>query len=213
MKTSPEIGELVKARIAAAAEIRNAGKNAKNPHLGNKYADLESVLEAISGIHKHGLALFHAVEGDTDNVIVTALLAHDSGQFLECSLAITPEPNKAGKRTAQQVGSAITYGRRYTAAALLGITQADDDGNEASGVGNGGGRATPDRPSETGKTATDERVDALVAELNAVQTNESLKALMPRLSKAASVKDKIPRYKEITDAFHAAQTRIEGDDA
>ena len=210
MKTSPEIGELVKARIAAAAEIRNAGKNAKNPHLGNKYADLESVLEAISGIHKHGLALFHAVEGDTDNVIVTALLAHDSGQFLECSLAITPEPNKAGKRTAQQVGSAITYGRRYTAAALLGITQADDDGNEASGVGS---RAAPDRPSDAGKTATDERVDALVAELNAVQTNESLKALMPRLSKAATVRDKIPRYKEITDAFHAAQARIEGEGA
>lgn len=206
---SESIVNIVKARIAAVAEIRNANKNAKNPHLGNTYANLSSVLEAIQPISQFGMTLFHLVDGTNEEVRVTCMLVHESGEFLSCTLGVKPDKNNA-----QGIGSAITYARRYTAAAMLGITQEDDDGNEASGVredhGNKPTRAAKPtaKPSAKSDDKTEAAVDELVKLLGDARTDEDLKALMPRLSAAKAKKDSISRYSDIIDAFHAAKKRM-----
>lgn len=178
--SSDSIANLIKARIAAAADIRHAEKNAVNPHLRNKYADLGAVLDAIQAIHKHGLTLFHLPSGNVDNVEVTAMLAHESGEFLACTIGIKPD-----KPTAQAMGSAITYARRYTASALLGISQADDDGNEASGRGAPAIAKDAPKPAPNREPGEEEPdlTDDLIAKLDACTTADAVSALRPELGR------------------------------
>jgi hypothetical protein len=61
-------------------------------------------------------------------VHVTTLLSHTSGQWMQSCVS-----SPIGKADSQGVGSAITYLRRYSLAAVAGVAQEDDDGNAASG--------------------------------------------------------------------------------
>lgn len=140
---------LAAAYTAAYAEITDAVKNTKNPHLGNNYADLGSVLATVRPVLKrHGLAVLQApgkiscVDG-VHVVSVMSMLLHDSGQSItvETQVPIAPQVDKKTGAVrpidAQRAGSAITYARRYALSALCGITQKDDDGEDAS-AGDGG---------------------------------------------------------------------------
>jgi hypothetical protein len=67
------------------------------------------------------------VEGENLG-LVTKLVHAETGQF-QASLAVIP----LSKHDPQAMGSAITYGRRYSLSAMLGIvTEEDDDGNAAT---------------------------------------------------------------------------------
>ena len=59
------------------------------------------------------------------NALVT-MLADSSGQWVKSIMPIPPN-----KGDAQSMGSAISYARRYALSALVGISQMDDDGEEA----------------------------------------------------------------------------------
>ena len=134
MKTSETINELATALSAFQGEVENATKSASNPFFKSKYADLAEVLNTVRPLMgKNGLSLaqFPSFEGNAEQglVLVETVLMHKSGQWLSC---ITSVPIK-GKIDSQVIGSAITYCRRYPAAAILGIAQEDDDANAASG--------------------------------------------------------------------------------
>ena len=58
---------------------------------------------------------------------LTTRLMHESGEWIEDELTMPLQKNDA-----QGYGSAATYSRRYALAAITGLYQADDDGNEAS---------------------------------------------------------------------------------
>jgi len=57
---------------------------------------------------------------------VETMLCHESGEFIS-SVCSSP----VSKQDAQGIGSAITYLRRYSLAAMCGIAQEDDDGQHA----------------------------------------------------------------------------------
>jgi hypothetical protein len=57
---------------------------------------------------------------------VETILAHSSGEWVSSTLAVP-----LTKADAQGLGSAITYGRRYALAAIVGVCPADDDGEAA----------------------------------------------------------------------------------
>ena len=59
---------------------------------------------------------------------VETLISHSSGEWIN-SICHAP----VSKQDAQGVGSAITYLRRYSLAAMCGIAQEDDDANSAVG--------------------------------------------------------------------------------
>lgn len=129
MRTSIETDKIAPAILAAQTEIGNALKNAKNPHFKNNYADLGSVIEAVKGpLNKHGIAVIQSLsEGaNTQGLSLSTRLLHSSGQWIE-DTATTP----LSKQDPQGVGSATTYLRRYSLAAMLCITQEDDDGEAA----------------------------------------------------------------------------------
>jgi hypothetical protein len=126
---SASIGELAKALAAAQAELKPAAKNATNPMLRNKYADLASCMEACSAIlPKHGLAISQiVVPAEPGCVSVDTLLMHSSGEWIKgrCTL---PSVGNKGVNAAQAAGSAITYARRYGLSAIIGLATDDDDG-------------------------------------------------------------------------------------
>ena len=131
---SPEIGEIAGALAAAQAELPAAIKGSVNPHLRNKYADINAVYTAIRDVlPKHGLAVVQTMlPTDGSKAHVRTMLAHKSGQWIagEC---VMPLDKQGG---AQGMGSAITYARRYSLSAIVGVvTEEDDDANAAQGRG------------------------------------------------------------------------------
>lgn len=128
LKFSEEIKDLSAALAKAQGELENAAKNATNPHFRNNYADLATILNVVRPVlAKHGLAVSQHPAFCEGMVHVTTLLSHSSGQWMQSCVS-----SPVGKADAQGVGSAITYCRRYSLAAIAGISQEDDDGNAAS---------------------------------------------------------------------------------
>lgn len=122
---SEQINELVTALSKAQMEFKPVKKDqeAKGKSFSYHYADLATVLEAVrEPLSKNGLCLMHTTEWTEGGAFVLiGRLVHISGQFIS---AHWPLPTNAGP---QDLGSHLTYGRRYTATALLGIAAEEDD--------------------------------------------------------------------------------------
>lgn len=123
-QSSDTIGKLATALVKARAELTHPTRNKVNPHFRNRYADLTAVLDAVTeAFTNNGLAIVQLVDAKT----LVTILMHSSGEYIS-SAADIPAHNNA-----QQLGSALTYLRRYTVQALAGIAaEDDDDGNAAS---------------------------------------------------------------------------------
>lgn len=118
---------LAAALCAAQAEMQNAKLNKTNPHFNSKFADLSSVREAtLPVLTRHGLALVQRTEATPDGLFLITELYHKDGGAVRSSWPL-PAHEKP-----QQMGSALTYARRYCWAAMCGIAaEEDDDGNAA----------------------------------------------------------------------------------
>lgn len=130
---SSEIGELAAALAAAQGELEPATKNAQNPMLRNKYADLASCYEACRKVlPQKGLAVSQiCMPCDKGMVRVKTVLMHTSGQWISSECTLEAVGNK-GVNGAQAAGSAITYARRYGLSAIVGlVADEDDDGCNA----------------------------------------------------------------------------------
>jgi hypothetical protein len=126
VRMSATIGKLAEALAKAQAEMEGAAKDSTNPHFRSKYADLASVRDACRPLAKYGIAHLQPTRAEGPHVTVTTVLIHASGEWISEDLTLT-----AGQNTPQAVGSAITYGRRYGLAAMVGIAPEDDDGEAA----------------------------------------------------------------------------------
>lgn len=114
--------------LKAQREFPPVVKNAVNPHLRNKYADLGAVLDCvIPTLNANGLALVVTMKQDPLSVHVSV---HDEeGGTID--FGAVPVIN--GKGTAQDMGSGLTYARRYAIATAFNLfADDDDDGNVAS---------------------------------------------------------------------------------
>lgn len=131
MEQSESIAELAKALANAQSEMGAALADSSNPFFKSKYADLGSVI-ASSRPHltKHGLSVTQFTDSSENNSIrVWTQLMHGSGEWIRSKIDMKPQ-----KPGPQEVGSCITYARRYGYAAMVGVYQEDDDGNRAQGL-------------------------------------------------------------------------------
>lgn len=128
MNTDKATPELFAALAKAQGEVENATKGSVNPHFRSKYADLAEVLNTIRPVFaEHGLSFLQSTAFDGAMVHVHSVLAHESGGLISSIASCVP-----AKTDAQGVGAATTYLRRYSAAAMAGIAQEDDDGQAAA---------------------------------------------------------------------------------
>jgi ERF superfamily protein len=117
------------ALLNAQKLIKNASKDAKNPHYRNDYATLESVMEAVKKpANAAGLLIVQGHGRDEMGDYVNTTVFHaESGENISSKIYLVLD-----KQNMQGVGSAITYARRYSLASLFFVCQTDDDGNAAS---------------------------------------------------------------------------------
>lgn len=123
-KEGSQIDKLAEALANTQSEIQDAEKNSQNPHFKSFYADLSSVLQSIrEPLAKNNLSLSQIVNSQGEDYFLETILLHKSGQVLKSKMKLILE-----KKTMQGLGVAITYARRYAAAAIVGISQEDSDG-------------------------------------------------------------------------------------
>ena len=134
MNTSQGITKLSLAMLKVQQQLQPAIKDARNTFVGNDYATLNSVMDACKdALITHGIWLTQLpcpapVELGTGHIALETKLIHaESGEWIS-STTVIPLP----KNDPQGMGSAITYARRYSLCAMLGIITEDDDGNAAS---------------------------------------------------------------------------------
>jgi hypothetical protein len=141
--TSEQINELVAALAKAQGEMDNAPMLSENPHFRSKYADLASIRNAtVPHLAKNGLALFQSISAvNGSGLLLVTRLAHSSGQWVESAYPI-PLDSKP-----HIMGSAITYARRYSWAAICGIAAEEDDDANAAQEGAKSKPALPARKS------------------------------------------------------------------
>lgn len=94
-----------------------------------KYARLEDIVEKVRPIlQKHGFTLSHRTEWpDAKSVRVVGILTHQQGHE-RTSEFLSAADTSGSKNAIQGLGSAVSYGRRYTTKDLLNIvTRGEDD--------------------------------------------------------------------------------------
>jgi hypothetical protein len=134
LRHSETIGKVIEALAKASSEFQPITKSQTNPYYGQKYADLSALIDATRpALAANGLVVLQTPRVIANRAVeITSMLAHSSGEFMAFDISFPAwQDTKDGARfDAQTIGSAITYGRRYSYQSLLNISaEEDDDGN------------------------------------------------------------------------------------
>lgn len=129
MKTSDSIAKIAQALLKAQKLITFASKDSANPFFKSKYADLPTVIDAIKQhLNDNEIMFVQTIDPSEHGVIsLTTRLLHTSGEWIEGTATMPIIKNDP-----QAYGSAATYARRYSLAAIVGLYQDDDDANAAT---------------------------------------------------------------------------------
>lgn len=168
MRTSDQTDALYPAVFKAQQSMGKLVKDAKNPHFKSTYATLGAVQDvAIPAFEEQGVSVIQSASGSAGSISITTRLVHvESGQWLESELTLP-----LAKATAQEAGSAITYGRRYSLQTIAGLNAEDDDGNAASASKPRASNEKPKPASTQQKQEIEEAFDKLRQSDPEVQAN------------------------------------------
>lgn len=120
----------------ASAQFPDIPLRGENKHQKTRYALLKDILSCVRPVlSEHGFALSFSTEVTEQSVIVTAELSHEGGHSKRNSLPL-PRDTGAGRNAVQAVGSSQTYGQRYTAQAILGLSLGEDTEDDGHGADN-----------------------------------------------------------------------------
>lgn len=131
MQFSDDTSKLWPAFIKARGEFDPATKDGKNPHFRSTYATLQSVIDATQpALTANGLVQMQPIRiTENGDMVVQTYITHTSGQFImsEYPVSVANSNNRS-----QAEGSAVTYARRYSLMAMLGLAPEDDDDGNAN---------------------------------------------------------------------------------
>lgn len=122
--------ELPKLTKDEKAKVKGETKDGRSYDRSYGYADLAQIVETVLPIlGKHGLSITSKTVLADGNLTLEVALLHETGER-EVAQWPLPDPRRGGP---QDIGSAMTYGRRYLTLALTGTYPGgeDDDGAKA----------------------------------------------------------------------------------
>lgn len=127
--------QAITAFVQASMKIKSPTKNATNPFLKNKYADLGAVIDSVKEVlQQHRIVAVQScnlTSGPTPAITVETRFYHENGF---CAMRTTTCVYLKEISPQGSMG-AFTYGRRYALLAAFNMAAEDDDANEASGKG------------------------------------------------------------------------------
>ena len=213
-----ELNELAAALAKAQGRIHPAPKDADNPFFKSKYASLPAVREAMqAAFAENGLSVVQIPEVVDGQLRLRTILMHSSGQTLDCGALIAD----VDLSNPQKIGSAITYFRRYSLAAISQtVADDDDDGNAASQPKKGQSnkewaeqKSTPRQKS--GPPLSTQHIAELTELINSAPDAEALAAIGKSKTyqqlKANGPADKYATVANLAKAKHALLT-TQGED-
>ena len=120
--------------IAVQSELSCVPRDRENPYFKSNYATMEALDNMLKPIlKKHGLGYLQSVAFEGERVVMKTTVFNAEGETL-CSCV----PFGCKSNMPQDIGSAITYSRRYGLQAAFGVViafdETDDDGNRAQGL-------------------------------------------------------------------------------
>lgn len=164
---SRDLKDLFAALSKAQGEMEVALEDSENPYFKSKYANLKSVIKASRPyLSKNGLSILqppvYLHDGQT---ILQTVLAHASGQWVDCRMRILPP-----KQDIQAIKSYMTYLKRICIESLIGVVTGSDDDDGEEAVRSNRIAAAKEEPNykpsvESYATVTPEQLDELEYEL------------------------------------------------
>lgn len=127
-------------------------KGTSNNGAYGKWEDIQGAIDPV--LASHGFALSFKTSSAPNSITVIAILRHEAGHEDSTELTL-PADNSGSKNNVQAVGSSVSYGKRYTAGALLNLRIGGEDDDGARG----GGALTDDQVD-----ALEELISAAIAE-------------------------------------------------
>ena len=125
-QASAEYDEAMASMQPELPVIGERGKAKVNGEVRYTFALWEDMNAAIKPIlSKHGFALTFRTDFK-DGITVTGVLSHRGGHREETSIKL-PSDKTGSKNDVQAVASSVSYGKRYTAGALLNLTSHGED--------------------------------------------------------------------------------------
>jgi hypothetical protein len=124
MLTSPEIAQLSAALVAAQKVMPNVSldKQVSYKGINFQYASLSNCIAMTKPVlAAHGLAVVQYPKVSDKTLSVSTRLLHESGEWMESELSMSIESNDP-----KALGSILTYQRRYSYTAMLGIAHESD---------------------------------------------------------------------------------------
>lgn len=144
--------------IKVQSALESVGKSSSNSHFKNKYANLTDILAVVKpALNNNNFFLTQKILIKDSSEVLKTEITHKSGQILESEAPL----NIADRNNPQKYGSAITYMRRYSLTALLGIEEEDDDGQKATQQ-----KVLADRPLNPAEIATIQKMIDKVSEID-----------------------------------------------
>lgn len=193
MNHSEKIDTFAAAFVAAQAQIKGAVKDAVNPHFKNAYADLGSVMLACKdALNNNGISVLQtpAPTEQSGSLALDTVLMHKCGEWVSGTMVI-PLGNRVDP---QSYGSALTYARRYSLAAMVGVCPTDDD---AEGTTD---RSPPPRRQAAPPTPTPDAVESATISAKELLEGRGFKADEVRAAIGAAIKSKKKPLAKFNDA-------------
>jgi hypothetical protein len=230
MQRSDSIADLAAALVKARPTFKTVTKGHTATVASTKgtykytYSTLDDLYDAtVAALSACGLVTLQNIETTRDGVSVSTLLMHASGQFLHFDAVSLPSGS-----TPQSVGSAITYARRYSLQAALGLAaEEDDDGQQAAqkpapkptATRQAGPPTEPTPPAPTRLTPSAEAVisDAQRKRLWAIAkgkdwTDEDIKKLLATKGYTSSKEIRVRDYDALVKAVETGEIADDADD-
>lgn len=130
METSENLNEIAKALSLLQGKMKPASLDGNNPFFKSKYSTLLSVWDALKDhlLESQICIVQDAITTDL-GITVSTRVIHASGQWMQFGPLSIP----LAKKDAHSIGSSLTYAKRYSISAALGVVcDDDDDGNKAT---------------------------------------------------------------------------------
>lgn len=206
---SDQINELMGALAKAQGVMKAAIKDSTNPHFKSRYADLASVWDACrEALSVNGLAVIQTMDVINEKQALITTLGHTSGQWMK-SIMLLPIQRPGP----QELGSCLSYCRRYSLASMVGVFQDDDDGERAQVSYRDAPHSKPrPKPVEENVPLSDDQCDKIDTLINEMDDGEYLKKLCGYLN-VHSVFDASSRdYEKIIKSMEKRIKSKEGTD-
>lgn len=132
--TSPELGDLFAALSEAQGTLTDLAATGTNEGLGTRHLTLSGVLSGSrQALKAQGLCVVQCALGTH----VRTILGHKSGQFIQCDTPLLL--SRSDLLPMQALASAVSFARRIALTSMIGVAQADDDG-QTTGMPTGASR-------------------------------------------------------------------------